>query len=754
MSYEERIKQLPISLPLHSLNSNTISANDINLFYETEKDISNGISRIDLHGYSVKDAQYRVIRAIKFFYSNQYCDTILFITGRGKHINNRGERGTLFKLFPQWLKDESISHIIDKCKPQIGAYEQKWVYPTINFILVKAAKWFLKAAEQGLSPAQLMVGFLYMIGSGVQHDFQQGLYWYHMAARQNNPIAMRNIAFHHLTKNDYKDAKDWFCKAYEAGDACSANQIGIMYKFGIGTLCDLQKAEEWYRKSAEANDNHGKVNLGTQLLKNGNKVEGIKWIKEAAIAGLADAQLHLGEAYYLQGDVDEGKKWWLKSAMQNAGRPSGHAQLALGVLTNDSKEKLKWYQKAADNDVKIAQISLALMYRDGHCGLKKDDAKVFKLYTAAAKDTKHYGYNEKGNHCAQYHLGECYELGLLKVNKNLKKALKWYKEAAKQKSGPALMRLGIIQENNLTLTEIQEKLEGIHTLPTSKELEKVDILVFLLVYSPPTRHCSFKRATDELNESDEILGYAFFDRRKCIQVEILEPVEPVEPIETVELVELVETIEPVEPVELSPTLILSDLRQKVISLLEKHFHLHPLIPDINGNFRSSTEIWEVSVKEICNGDLYFSSYYVNGISLEVVKRDYLPKFFRPRLDLVTYIIISRLILHHQQLDKYQRGRKVVSWRKEFKSEWISLKKKKKLMNLIWKLTNVKTWTYDILKDITNNTKDITNHNENNAFNNVFNGIRKIVNDIKAYHNRNTNPRTWKDHNNNIMFLLP
>ncbi|CAG8702296.1 10324_t:CDS:1 [Racocetra fulgida] len=99
---------------------------------------------------------------------------------------------------------------------------------------------------------------------------------------------------HHITKNDYENAKEWFCKAYEAGDACSANQIGIMYKFGIRTLRELQKAEEWYRKAAEAGDNHGKVNLETRLLSNGNKAEGIKWIKEAAIEGLADAQLHLG----------------------------------------------------------------------------------------------------------------------------------------------------------------------------------------------------------------------------------------------------------------------------------------------------------------------------------------------------------------------------------------------------------------------------------------------------------------------------
>ena len=74
---------------------------------------------------------------------------------------------------------------------------------------------------------------------------------------------------------------------------------------------------------------------------------------------------------------------------------------------------------------------------------------------------------------------------------------------------------------------------------------------------------------------------------------------------------------------------------------------------------------------------------------KVVKRDYLPKFFRPRLDLVTYIIISRLIPHHQQqFNKYQQGREIVSWRKEFKKEWISLSKRK--INETY-VTNIRIW---------------------------------------------------------------
>ena len=37
-----------------------------------------------------------------------------------------------------------------------------------------------------------------------------------------------------------------------------------------------------------------------------------------------------------------------------------------------------------------------------------------------------------------------------------------------------------------------------------------------------------------------------------------------------------------------------DLCQQVIDLLVKHLHLHPLIPNINGQFLTSEEIWKLS----------------------------------------------------------------------------------------------------------------------------------------------------------------
>ena len=49
---------------------------------------------------------------------------------------------------------------------------------------VEAAKWFLKAAEQGNAEAQLNIGLMYDNGEGVQQDKMEAAKWYRKAAEQ------------------------------------------------------------------------------------------------------------------------------------------------------------------------------------------------------------------------------------------------------------------------------------------------------------------------------------------------------------------------------------------------------------------------------------------------------------------------------------------------------------------------------------------------------------------------------------------
>jgi len=165
------------------------------------------------------------------------------------------------------------------------------------------------------------------------------------------------------------------------------------------------------------------------------------------------------------------------------------------------------------------------------------------------------------------------------------------------------------------------------------------------------------------------------------------------------------------------------LREEVLELIVKHFHLHSLIPNDDNKYLSIDEIWITSVKEMYSFCVKYDLRYVWGYMWinwyekkhwtlwaraanyelclfkttmlveshwKVIKRDFLPKFFRPRLDLVIFIIIKRLLPHYQQRqNRIIQGREKPSWRKEFKKEWRICEKHEKKENT--HVTDVEKW---------------------------------------------------------------
>ncbi|GES87624.1 ATP-dependent DNA helicase Pif1 [Rhizophagus clarus] len=118
-----------------------------------------------------------------------------------------------------------------------------------------------------------------------------------------------------------------------------------------------------------------------------------------------------------------------------------------------------------------------------------------------------------------------------------------------------------------------------------------------------------------------------------------------------------------------------------------------------------------SPDEIC----IFKTTMLTESHWKVIKRDYLPKFFCPRLDLVTYIMINRLIPHNEMmLKKYLTGRQDPSWRKDFKHNWKQLSKKESLQTSDY-LTDSERWIcscpyfltnrFFICKYLVNNVKE-------------------------------------------------
>ena len=158
----------------------------------------------------------------------------------------------------------------------------------------EAFKWCRKAAEQGNSDAQNVLGNLYYYGEGVPKSKAEAFTWYRKAAEQ--------------------------------GHAKAQNYLGEMYEHGQGGQ-DVQKniaeAFKWYRKAAEQGDADAQFNIGV-MYANGqgvpqNKAEGVKWFHKAAEQGDAGSQFNLGYYYETgQGVVANEKKaiGWYKLAAQ------------------------------------------------------------------------------------------------------------------------------------------------------------------------------------------------------------------------------------------------------------------------------------------------------------------------------------------------------------------------------------------------------------------------------------------------------
>ena len=102
----------------------------------------------------------------------------------------------------------------------------------------------------------------------------------------------------------------------------------------------------------------------------------------------------------------------------------------LGV-EKDEIEAVKWYRKAADQNVANAQYNLGCCYDDGE-GVAKDVGEAVKWYRKAA---------DQNVANAQNNLGLCYAKGQ-GVEKDYVEAVKWYRKAAEQNFANAQVNLG------------------------------------------------------------------------------------------------------------------------------------------------------------------------------------------------------------------------------------------------------------------------------------------------------------------------
>lgn len=136
--------------------------------------------------------------------------------------------------------------------------------------LAEAAKWFRKAAEQGLAVAQGRLANALLHGWGVTQNTNEALEWYRKAADQgdvasaellgeiyedggpleiitqpNGSYTLGHVPQSAAIPNDFAKAAYWYRAAANFGSAVAQNHLGILYRNGKGVPQDYIEAYFW-----------------------------------------------------------------------------------------------------------------------------------------------------------------------------------------------------------------------------------------------------------------------------------------------------------------------------------------------------------------------------------------------------------------------------------------------------------------------------------------------------------------------------
>lgn len=232
-------------------------------------------------------------------------------------------------------------------------------------------------------------------------------------------------------------------KAAQNGDLVSAKTLGEMYLYGEGIEKDVITGRQWLQKAAENNDSEAQYTLGEsyyrETLENvryglPNKSEkALYWLIKAFGNGLLEAGYYIGDLYFKGGntnhDFDKAKQFW--EAAAQAGNTSARIDLANFDNQVAAKVNLTNLIKQANNGDVTAAKELANIYLIGRI-VFADTKEYIKWIQKAA---------ELGDLGSQRFLANAYEYGSFGLPIDYKKTLCWYQAAAAQNDPMAQLRL-------------------------------------------------------------------------------------------------------------------------------------------------------------------------------------------------------------------------------------------------------------------------------------------------------------------------
>ena len=300
--------------------------------------------------------------------------------------------------------------------------------------------WCEKAAKQGHARAQCEMGDVYHYGgrSSVDNNIDYAWSWYLRSAENGYDFALEQLDelsfLECSTDDDDKRSIDHYRSFSKKGDINAKFWLAWAYNQGRGVIADGEKALTLYKevaalqhyRSADAKWSIGVAYLYGSVVKKNNKLAEI-WLVRAT-KGNADYQNRLAEIYSFKNSLGKNYKKAVdlyKSVINgnSFGWAKDRAYNGLGIYYFQIKED---YEQAfqcfkSSEHEPSSQHYLGHLYEYGK-GIKRNDKKAVDWYKKAAKG---------GSSEAQYCLGSMYDHGSV-VKQDDKLAIKWYAKSAAQ----------------------------------------------------------------------------------------------------------------------------------------------------------------------------------------------------------------------------------------------------------------------------------------------------------------------------------
>ena len=226
----------------------------------------------------------------------------------------------------------------------------------------------------------------------------------------------------------YKDALSGFLKL-ESKDQADDNlyyKLGSMFKKGLGTDIDMDRAIDYFKRSAEMNNKNGLFEYGKALLIGEHIPQdadsAVKLLEKAVKLKNSNAKRFLAIEYisgeHLEQDIEKGMALLTECADSGdviACYRLGKIYLQGEIMFQNLDKAERYLLLAEDNE--YTQYALAKLYLQEE---KYDIQKAVNYFeNCAAK-----------NHWASYQLGRIYLFGAKDIERDKEKAVEWFTKSA------------------------------------------------------------------------------------------------------------------------------------------------------------------------------------------------------------------------------------------------------------------------------------------------------------------------------------